>query len=156
MKALSITGKLKDTLEVECNVPNDCWYFDIVPEGGWISKSELLVATFAIKVRNNLAKNNYNLKETFFLRHTYDTDDARKSLLNNDYRHLVCYNETFTSGTASNGMLYISYSFIRSSNAFTNLINQAISTNNDAVMIFDFADMQDGTIDDSTITGFLD
>ena len=110
----------------------------------------------AIKVRNNLAKNNYNLKETFFLRHTYDTDDARKSLLNNDYRHLVCYNETFTSGTASNGMLYISYSFIRSSNAFTNLINQAISTNNDAVMIFDFADMQDGTIDDSTITGFLE
>ena len=88
--------------------------------------------------------------------HTYDTDDARKSLLNNDYRHLVCYNETFTSGTASNGMLYISYSFIRSSNAFTNLINQAISTNNDAVMIFDFADMQDGTIDDSTITGFLE
>ena len=110
----------------------------------------------AIKVRNNLAKNNYNLKETFFLRHTYDTDDARKSLLNNDYRHLVCYNETFTSGTASNGMLYISYSFIRSSNAFTNLINQAISTNNDAVMIFDFADMQDGTIDDSTITGFIE
>lgn len=41
------TGKLKDTLEVECNVPNDCWYFDIVPEGGWISKSELLIATFA-------------------------------------------------------------------------------------------------------------
>ena len=115
-----------------------------------------MILASAIKVRNNLAKNNYNLKETFFLRHTYDTDDARKSLLNNDYRHLVCYNETFTSGTASNGMLYISYSFIRSSNAFTNLINQAISTNNDAVMIFDFADMQDGTIDDSTITGFLE
>lgn len=47
---MSITGKLKDTLEVECNVPNDCWYFDIVPEGGWISKSELLVATFASAV----------------------------------------------------------------------------------------------------------
>ena len=31
MKALSITGKLKDTMEVECNVPNNCWYFDIVP-----------------------------------------------------------------------------------------------------------------------------
>ena len=112
------------------------------------------VLASAIKVRNNLTKNNYNLKETFFLRHTYDTDEARKSLLDNDYSHLVCYNETL--GTASNGMLYISYSFIRSSNAFTNLINQAISTNNDAVMIFDFADMQDGTIDDSTITGFLE
>ena len=114
------------------------------------------VLASAIKVRNNLTKNNYNLKETFFLRHTYDTDEARKSLLDNDYSHLVCYNETFASGTASNGMLYISYSFIRSSNAFTNLINQAISTNNDAVMIFDFADMQDGTINDSTITGFLE
>ena len=50
MKALSITGKLKDTMEVECNVPNNCWYFDIVPEGGWISKRELLVATFASAV----------------------------------------------------------------------------------------------------------
>ena len=80
------------------------------------------VLASAIKVRNNLTKNNYNLKETFFLRHTYDTDEARKSLLDNDYSHL----------------------------------NQAISTNNDAVMIFDFADMQDGTIDDSTITGFLE
>ena len=47
---MSITGKLKDTMEVECNVPNNCWYFDIVPEGGWISKSELLVATFASAV----------------------------------------------------------------------------------------------------------
>lgn len=114
------------------------------------------ILTSAIKVRNNLAKDNYNLKDTFFLRHTYDTDEARKSLLDNDYSHLVCYNETFASGTASNGMLYISYSFIRSSNAFTNLINQAISTNTDAVMIFDFADMEDGTIDESTITGFLE
>lgn len=114
------------------------------------------VLASAIKVRNNLARNNYNLEDTFFLRHTYDTDEARKSLLDNDYSHLVCYNETFASGTASNGMLYISYSFIRSSNAFTNLINQAISTNTDAVMIFDFADMQDGTIDESTITGFLE
>lgn len=41
------SGKLNDVLEVECNVPNDCWYFDIVPENGWISKGELLLGTFA-------------------------------------------------------------------------------------------------------------
>lgn len=127
--------------------------YDILLSG--MTFNEDILAS-AIKVRNNLVKNNYNLEDTFFLRHTYDTDEARKSLLDNDYSHLVCYNETFASGIASNGMLYISYSFIHSSNAFTNLINQAISTNTDAVMIFDFADMLDGTIDDSTITGFLE
>ena len=37
----------KDELEVECNVPNDCWYFDIAPENGWLSKSELLLGTCA-------------------------------------------------------------------------------------------------------------
>ncbi len=127
--------------------------YDILLSG--MTFNEDILAS-AIKVRNNLAKGNYNLEDTFFLRHTYDTDEARKSLLDNDYSHLVCYNETFASGIASNGMLYISYSFIHSSNAFTYLINQAISTNTDAVMIFDFADMLDGTIDDSTITGFLE
>ena len=29
--------KKKDTLEVACTVPNDTWYFEIVPENGWIS-----------------------------------------------------------------------------------------------------------------------
>lgn len=39
--------KLNDALEVECKVPNDCWYFDIVPQKGWISKSELLFGSIA-------------------------------------------------------------------------------------------------------------
>lgn len=28
---------LKNSLEVVCTVPNDTWYFEIVPENGWIS-----------------------------------------------------------------------------------------------------------------------
>ena len=38
---------LNDAMEVECRVPNDCWYFDIVPQKGWISKGELLFGTVA-------------------------------------------------------------------------------------------------------------
>ena len=37
----------KDALEVECNVPNDCWYFDIAPESGWISNGELMLGSCA-------------------------------------------------------------------------------------------------------------
>lgn len=33
----------KDALEVECKVPNDKWYVDIVPKGGWISRKQLLI-----------------------------------------------------------------------------------------------------------------
>ena len=36
-----------DALEVECKVPNDIWYFEIVPEGNWVSIWKLAVATFA-------------------------------------------------------------------------------------------------------------
>ena len=35
--------EFKEALEVVCDVPNDVWYFDIEPVGGWISKSELAV-----------------------------------------------------------------------------------------------------------------
>ena len=31
---------LKNSLEVACTVPNDTWYFEIVPENGWISVSQ--------------------------------------------------------------------------------------------------------------------
>ena len=30
-------GSLKNTAKVSCSVPNDTWYFEIVPEDGWIS-----------------------------------------------------------------------------------------------------------------------
>lgn len=33
----------KDTLEVECDVPNDTWYVDIAPKNGWISRFQLWI-----------------------------------------------------------------------------------------------------------------
>ena len=35
-----------DTLEVTCKVPNDTWYFDIVPKNGWISKPQITFGFF--------------------------------------------------------------------------------------------------------------
>lgn len=35
-----------DTLEVTCKVPNDTWYFDIVPKNGWISKPQIIFGFF--------------------------------------------------------------------------------------------------------------
>ena len=36
-----------DALEVECKVPNDIWYFEIVPEGNWVSIWKVAAVTFA-------------------------------------------------------------------------------------------------------------
>lgn len=37
---------LKNSLEVVCNVPNDTWYFEIVPKDGWSSKSQIALEIF--------------------------------------------------------------------------------------------------------------
>ena len=34
---------LEDTLEVSCTVPNDTWYFEIVPENGWVQDSQKII-----------------------------------------------------------------------------------------------------------------
>lgn len=34
---------LKNDIEVDCDVPNDTWYFDIVPVKGWVSGNQLLL-----------------------------------------------------------------------------------------------------------------
>lgn len=36
----------QNTLKVTCKVPNDTWYFEIVPKGGWSSKSLLILEVF--------------------------------------------------------------------------------------------------------------
>ena len=35
-----------DTLEVACTVPNDTWYFEIVPENGWVTMTQKLWGLF--------------------------------------------------------------------------------------------------------------
>ena len=32
----------KDTLEIACDVPNDIWYFEIVPNNGWVPQSQVV------------------------------------------------------------------------------------------------------------------
>lgn len=40
--AQSADGLLEDTFEVACTVPNEVWYFEIVPSDGWISLPQKL------------------------------------------------------------------------------------------------------------------
>lgn len=37
---------LKDTLSVSCSVPNDTWYFEIVPENGWTQSTQKILGGF--------------------------------------------------------------------------------------------------------------
>lgn len=34
---------IKDTIEVACDMPNDTWYFEIVPKEGWFSRIQLVI-----------------------------------------------------------------------------------------------------------------
>ena len=38
--------RLKNTLSVSCSVPNDTWYFEIVPENGWTQSTQKIIGAF--------------------------------------------------------------------------------------------------------------
>ena len=40
--AQCVNFEKEDTLEVACEVPNDTWYFEIIPENGWITSIQKL------------------------------------------------------------------------------------------------------------------
>ena len=40
-------GGLENTMEVACEVPNDTWYFEIVPQGGWVSTTQAAGGVFS-------------------------------------------------------------------------------------------------------------
>ncbi len=44
-----------NTLEVACNVPNDVWYFDIVPKSGWFTERQLGLGIFISTITGLLA-----------------------------------------------------------------------------------------------------
>ena len=44
-----------NTLEVACNVPNDVWYFDIVPQSGWVTERQLGLGIFISTITGLMA-----------------------------------------------------------------------------------------------------
>lgn len=53
-----------DALEVACDVPNDTWYFEIVPKDGWASAAQLLFGVLISLTLALLATIGYWLYET--------------------------------------------------------------------------------------------
>lgn len=37
----------EDSLTIECEIPNNTWYFDIVPSNGWVPVSEWILSVIA-------------------------------------------------------------------------------------------------------------
>ena len=55
--AESDNRSMKNSMEVACSVPNDTWYFEIVPENGWISSIQrILTVIIAIAIAILLAE----------------------------------------------------------------------------------------------------
>ena len=49
----------ENALEVECDVPNDVWYFNIAPAGGWYSRAQVLFSSLLCMLIGLLAANMY-------------------------------------------------------------------------------------------------
>lgn len=41
---------MNQALQVVCKVPNDIWYFEIMPEAGWITSSEMMISVLCVIV----------------------------------------------------------------------------------------------------------
>ena len=41
---------MNQALQVVCEVPNDIWYFEIMPEAGWITSSEMMISVLCVIV----------------------------------------------------------------------------------------------------------
>lgn len=51
--------KCPDMLEVTCSVPNDTWYFDIIPKNGWIAMPQIIFGFFVSVILAFLAAVGY-------------------------------------------------------------------------------------------------
>ena len=53
------------------------------------------------------------------------------------------------------GAPYIAYGFVRSPNASSNLVSQLVAAHTLMTLVFDFADLAQGTIDETIVTDYL-
>ena len=68
-----------DTLEVACTVPNDTWYFEIVPENGWITVSQKVfgvIISIALAVMASVGYWQYKMRRYKDILHEEELEKA--------------------------------------------------------------------------------
>jgi signal transduction histidine kinase len=70
---------LNNSLEVACSVPNDTWYFEIVPENGWITVSQKVfgvIISIALAVMASVGYWQYKMRRYKDILHEEELEKA--------------------------------------------------------------------------------
>ena len=87
---------LKNSLEVVCTVPNDTWYFEIVPENGWISVAQGIfgaVLSVSVAVLMSVGYWQYKMRRYKDVRHEEELErSAREARRANEAKTRFLFN----------------------------------------------------------------
>lgn len=75
----SENSNLNNSLEVDCSVPNDTWYFEIVPENGWITVSQKVfgvIISIALAVMASVGYWQYKMRRYKDILHEEELEKA--------------------------------------------------------------------------------
>ena len=75
----SENSNLNNSLEVACSVPNDTWYFEIVPENGWITVSQKVfgvIISIALAVMASVGYWQYKMRRYKDILHEEELEKA--------------------------------------------------------------------------------
>ena len=101
--------KLHNSLEVACSVPNDTWYFEIVPENGWISAVQSVFAVLiavAVAVLTSAGYWQYSMRRYKDALHEEELEkSAREARMANEAKTRFLFNMSHDIRTPMNAIV---------------------------------------------------
>lgn len=123
--------------------------FAIIPAG--ITFDQQVLAQ-AVQLRPLLPEES---RDTFLLRHNWDTPENMATLTQAGYCRFSRYDENLQAGVDENDCPWIAYGFIRSSGAVIQLLNQVASAGSQVVLCMDFQNVNSGELPLPAVESFL-
>lgn len=126
--------------------------WDLMPAGITFDQA---VLERADSIRTLLPEYSYGTAPAFLLRRAYDTAENRETLRQHGYQRLVRYSDSLSAAVDEFGAPYIAYGFVRSPNVSSDLVSRLVAAHTLMTLVFDFADLAQGTTDETIVTDYL-